>query len=114
MTHKKPVVQEPWSLTQDDIDALTDKEYNGSTTRCLPPLEEIPVDFMVGNIYTQIAEAIRFGERIPAGEVVWQPGFKPDSVSMVRFLLAHLRAVKTVFGNWYPLNPDETVVPLPT
>lgn len=44
-----------------DILGTTELEFVWSTTRCLPPEDQIPKEFWQGNQYTKLAEQIFFG-----------------------------------------------------
>ena len=87
----KPEEKKPWTLTQADLLSITMKEYAMGTSRLLPPVDEIPKAFWDGNVYTRIVEAMYVGEKPPAGQIDFQPGFVNDGSSMVRTMMAHVR-----------------------
>lgn len=95
----EPVVEEakPWSITQLDMESITDEEALRGTTRFLPKEEEIPIEHwgwfkgVRRNIYFRIAEAMYVGEPPPMGHVTFHPGF--TGKDMQRFLKAHMHSV---------------------
>lgn len=91
MAKKKPDPPKPWELTQEQIASITNEEFIKGTSRLLPPIADIPKAFWGKNIYTSIVEAMYVGEKPPAGEVSFNPGFVNDGVSLARMSMSHLR-----------------------
>lgn len=83
-------------LTQADINQTTDVEFNSSTLRKLPSVEQIPEEFFKGNIYTQVVESIYVGEPSPPGNIKFNEGFdstEQAGKAMQKFITAHIRSV---------------------
>lgn len=93
----QPEEKKPWTITQEDIDSITDQEVVRKTMRLLPPEDEIPAEFWKGNIYTRIAEAMHFNDPIPAGEVSFNPGFRQDPIALQRLVLAHILCIDPTY-----------------
>lgn len=93
MSRKKPEEKpKAWSITQADIDSITDVDSAFGTTRLLPPEHEIPAEFWKTNIYTRIADAMFVGEPPPAGEITFHSGFREDGPAMMKCLMAHMNS----------------------
>jgi hypothetical protein len=75
-------------LTPDFISSVTDVECAFSTVRLLPQWDDIPDDFKVGNIYTELTKAILYGLPLPAGEIELNDGV--EAAKLNRCVLAHL------------------------
>lgn len=89
---EKKAVPAPWSLTQEQLDSITDHEVRTGTARLLPPVAEIPKEFWAGNVYTRIVESLYIGEQPAHSEVEWLPGFNgPEAIT--RMCFSHIREI---------------------
>lgn len=87
----KIVTPAPWSLTQEDLDSITEYEVITGTDRLLPPVADIPEEFWTGNAYTRIAEALYIGEEPEEVQLEWLPGFNgPEAITQM--CRSHIRA----------------------
>lgn len=73
----------------EDLNSVTDVEIAFGTTRLLPEIEQIPIEFMLGNAYTELSERLFTGRPI-SGEIALKDGVKPDKLN--RAVRAHLRS----------------------
>ena len=86
-----------YSLTQADIESVTDKEVVQGMSRLLPKVEDIPLEHwgwfkgVERNIYFRVAEQLYTGDPPPPGEIVFNPGF--TGVGLKRCLDAHVRNI---------------------
>ena len=80
---------EPYTITKDDLESITDAEVAFSTTRLLPEWDQIPDEFKTsqGNKYTKLASDIFFGNEL-TGEIDLNEGIEPELLS--RAVRAHL------------------------
>lgn len=65
----------PYTITRADLASITKPELVFSTDKFLPKWEDIPDSFKKPNIYSQIAEALCLGFKMPEGEVTFHEGF---------------------------------------
>ena len=87
----------PYTLTQEQIDSITDLEIAWGTTRLLPAWEDIPGGFRgyTHDIYVQIVDAMFCGEKMPAGSLTVNEGFDGSPEGLDKFhrcVKAHLRS----------------------
>ncbi len=87
-----PEAKKEWTITQADIDSITQLDFAFSTDRFLPPEDKIPQEFWSGNAYVRLTEAMMYGEPMPPGEVTFNEGFRPDGPALQRCIMAHLRS----------------------
>ncbi|APO93380.1 hypothetical protein BI313_00925 (plasmid) [Xanthomonas vesicatoria] len=80
----------PYSLTPEDLASVSDVEMAFATERLLPAYEQVPQEFRVGNLYTQLASAIFFQQPLPDARLVLKPGFSAEPLR--RAVQAHLRS----------------------
>lgn len=109
------------TLTQADIESITDEEYVRGTARFLPKEEDIPLEYwgwfkgVERNIYFRIAEEMYTGDPVPAGEVSINPGFTGKGLQ--RFLVAHMKNIHAEYqhrmaGMAYLMSRVVTITPL--
>lgn len=81
-----------YTLTRQDIASITDPELAFSTTRLLAPEDAIPADFVHGNIFTAVAQAVLFNDPLPDCEMVFLPGLDDAAApaDLNRCVRAHL------------------------
>lgn len=80
----------PYELRPEDAASITDVEVAFSTSRLLPEWDAIPQEFVRGNLYTALAEALHFDWPLPVAEVAMRDDFAPEAVN--RVVRAHLRS----------------------
>lgn len=86
-----------YTLTQAQIESVTDAELAKGTERLLPKVADIPLEHwgwfkgVERNIYFRIAEQMYVGEPPPPGDIVFNPGF--TGAGLKRCLEAHLRCI---------------------
>ncbi|ELP6119501.1 TPA: hypothetical protein I7730_00100 [Vibrio vulnificus] len=77
-----------YKLTPELVSSITDVERAFSTTRLLPPMDEIPEEFFSDeNIYTKIARAIVLQQAIPNAVISFDKGY--EQAAMVKCVEAH-------------------------
>ncbi|KPM97654.1 hypothetical protein [Vibrio alginolyticus] len=77
-----------YELTPEMVSSITDVERAFSTTRLLPPMDEIPEEFFSDeNIYTKISNAMIFQQNMPNGVVLFDKGY--EEADMVKCVEAH-------------------------
>lgn len=89
-----------YTLTQQDIDSITDPEWAFGTTRLLPEENQIPKQFWdhytnTSNVYVELADALFTASPPPEGDLVFNSGFDGSAAGQKRFrrmLDAHLRS----------------------
>lgn len=81
-----------YKLTAKAVNSVTDVELAFATERLLPEWHQIPDEFKRGNIYTEIAEAMFFGTKLPDGHVVIDENISADALR--KCLVAHLKSFK--------------------
>ena len=112
----------PYTLTQEDINSITDLEVAFSTTRLLPAWEDIPEDFKKlykGNIYVELTDAIFCGGERPKGNVKFNEGFDETQegfYSLQRCVTAHMRSFEPkhehkIAGIAYMISKVCTITP---
>lgn len=81
-----------YELTRAALASITDVEMAFGTTRLLAPEAAIPTDFMRGNMFTAVAQAIFFNDTLPDCEMVFLPGFDDEAApaDLNRCVRAHL------------------------
>lgn len=82
-----------YELTPDLISSVTDVECAFSTVRLLPDWDDIPDDFKIGNIYTELAQAILYGRPLPGGEIELNDGV--EAAKLNRCVRAHLDSMNS-------------------
>lgn len=82
-----------YQVTPEQIASITDVEMAFSTQRLLPAGEDIPDEFWRGNLYTQLAEALFYGQAMPECDIQLNEGIEPEQLN--RCVHAHL-------GSWGP------------
>lgn len=125
-TTPHPVSTGPYSLTQVDIDSITDVEVAFATTKCLPAEEEIPEAFRGAyradydsNVYVKLVDALFCGSKVPEGALTFNEGFdsSPEGTKkLYRFTMAHLRSFEPnhqhkISGIAYMLSLIVTITP---
>ncbi|OGU23752.1 MAG: hypothetical protein A2580_17860 [Hydrogenophilales bacterium RIFOXYD1_FULL_62_11] len=80
----------PYALTIEQAQSITDIEMAFSTMRLLPPLDEIPAEFIRGNVYTSLVEKICFNQPLPSLDMALVDGLKPEDLN--RVIRAHLQS----------------------
>jgi hypothetical protein len=80
----------PYTLTQKDFDSITDAEKAFGTMRLLAEEIDIPEEFLQGNDYTALTEALYHGGPVPNFSVRIKDGFRRESLS--RAIRAHLKS----------------------
>jgi hypothetical protein len=79
-----------YKITPEQVNSVDDVELAFSTTRLLPKWEDIPEEFKSGNIYTQIAEALFYGNPLPDCSLEMIDGVEPQALN--RCITAHLKS----------------------
>lgn len=77
-----------YTLTPANLASITDVEAAFSTDRLLPSWEEIPEDFKIGNLYTQLVSAIFYDYPLPDSKIEMKNGFEPTALN--RAVRAHI------------------------
>lgn len=78
-----------YSITPEQVSAITDVDQAFGSTKLLPPFDQIPAEFRQSqNIYHRIASSMFYGTDMPDGEVTIHEGFGQDN--MVKCIRAHL------------------------
>lgn len=77
-------------MTPEQISSITALELAFSTDRLLPPWEDVPEDFLEGNIYTELASAIFYGTEMPKNTIALNEGFEAEELN--RCIHAHLKS----------------------
>lgn len=87
----------PYTITREDLNAITDAEAAFGTTKFLPDYSQVPSDFKQGNIYTRIAAASFFGDAMPDSSLEFRAGFSDAEAqgAMLKCIRAHL-------ASWQP------------
>lgn len=103
-----------YTLTPEQIASVSDPEFAFSTERLLPRWEDIPSDFKLGNIYTQLAEALFQGTPFPNCRMALVEGVTPEALN--RCVRAHLASFGSKFehkiaGVGYMISKGCTVFP---
>jgi hypothetical protein len=80
----------PHTITETDVANTTDLELAFATTRLLPKMEDIPIEFIKGNIYTETVEAIFCGIELPDASMEFNLDVSPGDVN--KCITAHLRS----------------------
>lgn len=114
---EKTVTPAPWSITQEDLDSITQHETIVGISRLFPPVAEIPKEFWAGNVYTKIAEALYIGEVPEEVQIEWLPGFD-NPESLAHMCKSHIRAFgpqyeEKIAGLGYMIAQVIRVTPLP-
>ena len=79
-----------YCVTPEIMASITDVEMAFSTDRLLPAIGDIPAEFIAGNIYTRIAEALFCGTPLPDCKMEMKDGFDPQALN--RAVRAHLQS----------------------
>ncbi len=79
-----------YQLTPEQIGSITDPEIAFSTHRLLPPWEDVPNEYWQGNIYTEVASAIFYGQELPHCSIELNDGVKAEELN--RCIRAHLQS----------------------
>lgn len=79
-----------YTVTPEQMASISDLEMAFSTERLLPAWEDIPNEFLLGNIYTKLADAIFFSRELPSCEIKMNEGFTPEALN--RAVRAHLQS----------------------
>lgn len=84
----------PYTITRADLASINDAEMAFSTDRLLPEWKDIPESFKKPNIYSQIAEALCLGFKMPQGEITFNEGFTDEGVAkdLDRCVRAHVQS----------------------
>jgi len=86
-----------YELTRGDLDCVTPVDEAFGTERLLAPWEEIPEEFKRGNVYTDLASAIFYGNDLPKASMTFLDGFTDDGAPK-----ALNRAVRAHLQSWAP------------
>jgi hypothetical protein len=83
-----------YQLTREQLASITDVELAFGEQRLLPDWSEVPQAFQKGNVYTNLAEAIFFGSKLPVGTIEFREGFQDAKVGedLQRCVRAHLKS----------------------
>ena len=86
----------PYTITRADLASINDVELAFSTDRFLPEWEDIPESFKKPNIYSQIAEALCLGFKMPQGELTFHEGFTDEGAAkdLDRCVRAHVQSFR--------------------
>lgn len=87
-------------LTPDLISSVTDVECAFSTVRLLPEWDDIPDDFKVGNIYTELTQAILYGRPLPGGEIELNDGVEAGKLNRYDFAGVHALPATVAKGSF--------------
>ena len=79
-----------YCVTPESMASITDVEMAFSTDRLLPEIEDVPAEFIAGNVYTKLAESIFYGRPLPDCEMEMKDGFDPQALN--RAVQAHLQS----------------------
>ncbi|QOX05563.1 MULTISPECIES: hypothetical protein [Xanthomonas] len=93
MPNKPAQPATPYTLTPEDLASVSDVEVAFATERLLPAYEHIPQEFKAGNLYTQLASAIFYGQPLPDARLELKTGFSAEALR---------RAVQAHLGSWGP------------
>lgn len=83
-----------YKITRADLASINDVELAFSTDRFLPEWKDIHEAFKKPNIYSQIAEALCLGFKMPQGEVTFLDGFPDEGAAkdLDRCVRAHVQS----------------------
>lgn len=79
-----------YQLIPEQINSITAAELAFATERLLPAWEDIPEEFKMGNLYTQLVEALFYQQEIPACTISLKEGVEPEMLN--RCIRAHLKS----------------------
>jgi hypothetical protein len=79
-----------YMVTKQDVENTTDVELAFATTRLLPEMIDIPIEFINGNVYTKTVEAIFLGLKSPGYNMKINLDVSPSDVS--KCIAAHLKS----------------------
>ena len=82
-----------YTLTPEQLESITPAEMAFSTTRLLPELKDIPKEFLTGNVYTRLVNALFYGRPLPEGDIEMREGFSSEALN---------RAVRAHLQSWSP------------
>lgn len=84
----------PYTISRADLASITDVEMAFSADRLLPKWEDIPEEFKQGNIYTQVADFLFDGSKMPSAEMTFLEGFEDDKApaDLNRCARAHIQS----------------------
>ena len=80
----------PYQLTAEQASSITDVELAFSTERYLPAMTDIPHEFISGNDYTRLVEALFFGHELPNFEMEIVDGVTAEMLN--RVIRSHLQS----------------------
>lgn len=80
--------EQSFSITEQDIKSITDIDEVFSTTKFLPPIEQIPIEFIKGNNYTQFVKNLFHGTELSGGTITFKFDIEPEQAK--RFIISHL------------------------
>ena len=83
-----------YTLSRGDLDTITDLDVAFGTVSFLPDEDDIPDEFKSGNIYTELAVALFYGNPLPDGDVTFKPAFADEAAVQLsnRCVRAHLKS----------------------
>ena len=82
-----------YTLTPEQLESITPVEMAFSTTRLLPAMEDIPKEFLKGNVYIRLVNALFYGQTLPEGDIEMREGFSFEALN---------RAVRAHLQSWSP------------
>jgi hypothetical protein len=85
----------PYMVTKQDIENTTDVELAFATTRLLPEIGDIPIEFINGNLYTKTVEAIFLGLKSPGYNMKINIDVSPGDIS--KCVAAHLKSFEPTY-----------------
>ena len=77
-----------YELTVEQVKSLKKIEEVWGARKFFPDLHLIPEDFLKGNRYTELVEAILYSRPMPGGQIVLVDGLEPEELN--RFTHAYL------------------------
>lgn len=83
-----------YTISRADLASINDVELAFSTDRLLPEWKDIPESFKQPNIYSQIAESLCLGSKMPQGEMTFHEGFTDEDAAkdLNRCVRAHVQS----------------------
>lgn len=87
---------EPYFLSVSNLCSVTKPDFTFGTTKFLPKPEQIPEEFYIGNIYTQLAEALYFNDPAPKANIEIRPQYLIEDIlfKLKVLVLSHLRSTE--------------------